>query len=143
VTELEKLYQATILEHNRKPRGWGAPPGADRRAREENPFCGDRVTVHLRVAPGPVVADVGFEAQACAIAKASASMMTEAVRGKSRAEIEKLRAAFAELVHGRPPPDAEARLGSLVALGGVAAFPVRIACALLPWTALGRALDDT
>jgi nitrogen fixation NifU-like protein len=133
---LDELYQEIILEHNRRPRGWGAPEGADRRAERDNPFCGDRITVHAR-RDGARVAAVGFEAQACAIAKASASMMTEAVRGRTLDEVEALFARFARLLRGQP---VEGEMGELVALSGVAAFPVRIACAELPWRTLYEAL---
>jgi nitrogen fixation NifU-like protein len=133
---LDELYQQIILEHNRHPRGWGAPEGADRRVARENPFCGDRVTVHLRTDGARVVA-VGFEAQACAIAKASASMMTEAVRGRTVEDAQALFARFGRLLRGQP---VDGELGELVALSGVADFPVRIACAELPWSALFEAL---
>jgi nitrogen fixation NifU-like protein len=140
-SELDRLYQDVILDHDRHPRGWGPPPGADRRAHGDNPFCGDQVTVYARL-DGDRLAAVGFEAQSCAIARASASMMTEATRGRTCAELEALFARFQRLLRGEPDPDgdAAAALGPLVALGGVAAFPVRIACATLPWTTLLTAL---
>jgi nitrogen fixation NifU-like protein len=133
--ELDRLYQDVILDHNRRPRGWGAPAGADRRAEADNPFCGDRVVVHARL-DGDVVADVGFTCESCAILKASASMMTDAVRGRRVPEIATLFARFQRVLQGKPQPDDEAALGPLVALRGVAAFPVRLTCATLPWTTL-------
>jgi nitrogen fixation NifU-like protein len=133
--QLDDLYQAIILEHNRRPRGWGALDGAVR-ADGDNPFCGDRVSVWVRL-DGDCIAQVGFEAQSCAIAKASASLMSEAVRGLGVAAAAALFARFERLVRGEP---VDAELGELVALGGVAAFPVRVACATLPWTTLTAAL---
>jgi nitrogen fixation NifU-like protein len=133
--ELDRLYQQQILEHNRDPRGWGAPAGADRRAEADNPFCGDRVVVHARL-DGDLIAEVGFTCESCAILKASASMMTVAVRGKRFADVEALFACFQRVLHGKADQHDESHLGPLVALRGVSAFPVRIACATLPWTTL-------
>jgi nitrogen fixation NifU-like protein len=139
--ELEALYQAIILEHNRSPRGWGAPERAGAaRADGDNPFCGDRVTVWVQL-DGACLAEVRFEAQSCAIAKASASLMTEAVRGLDGAAAAALFARLEQRLRGAPIADGE--LGALVALSGVAAFPVRIACATLPWTTLATALART
>jgi nitrogen fixation NifU-like protein len=138
MSALDELYQQIILEHNRHPHGWGAPDGADRCAARENPFCGDRVTVYARLDDARVTA-LGFEAQSCAIAKASASMMTGAVRGRTVAEAEALFARLQRVLRGQP---ADGELGELVALSGVAAFPVRIACAELPWSALFEALAE-
>ncbi len=136
----EALYQEIILEHNRKPRNFRAMEDADRRIEGKNPLCGDRITLWLKL-DGDRVADVSFQGEGCAISKASASLMTAAVKGKTVAEAEELFARFRDLVTGRlAPNDAKASLGSLIALGGVARFPSRVKCASMPWHALHAAL---
>jgi nitrogen fixation protein NifU and related proteins len=128
----DELYQRAILEHARRPAG--LPAGADRRASLDNPFCGDAITVAARLDDGRI-ADVGYEAEGCAIAKASASMMLDAVRGLDAAAVDAL---FARL---RRLHDGEAgSLGELDALSGVARYPVRRRCATLAWEALREAL---
>jgi nitrogen fixation NifU-like protein len=134
VTDLDELYQAVILEHNRRPRGWGALDGAPH-ADGDNPFCGDRVRVWARV-DGGRIGEARFESQSCAVTKASASLMTEAVPGLTVDEAAALFTRFERLVRGQGAEE----LGALVALSGVAAFPVRAACATLPWTTLLAAL---
>ena len=137
----DALYQEVILEHNRKPRNFRAMEDADRRIEGKNPLCGDRITLWLKL-DGDRVADVSFQGEGCAISKASASLMTTAVRGKTVAEAEELFQRFRELVTGRlDPAAARASLGSLVALGGVARFPQRVKCASMAWHALHAALQ--
>ena len=139
-SDLEDLYARTILEHARHPANRGRLAGANRRADGENPLCGDRVTVELRI-EGHLVREAAFEGDGCALSKGSASMMTLAVQGKTVAEVERLRATFDALVAGRPA-DAEAtQLGELRAFAGVRRFPSRARCALLAWEALKSALD--
>jgi nitrogen fixation NifU-like protein len=141
--ELRELYQSVILDHNRRPRNFARPAGANREARGHNPLCGDRIDVFVRVEDG-VVREVGFLGSGCAISKASASLMTEAVRGRSLAEVEKLFAGFRRVVtsDARVPVDA-AELGKLGVLAGVREFPVRVKCATLAWHTLRAALEGS
>ena len=138
MSELTDLYQQVLLDHYRSPRNRGRPPGADHSAEGHNPLCGDRITVHVDFA-GDRLRAIGFEGSGCAISQASASLMTEAARGLTRAEFERLFAAFrAAVTGGAPEPGVE--LGKLEALTGVAAFPMRVKCATLAWHALEAAL---
>lgn len=136
---LEELYQGIILDHNRRPRNHGTLPHPDRVAEGRNPLCGDQLTVGLAL-DGEVIADIAFQAQGCAISRASASMMTQAVKGRSRADARALAARVRALVTGQPDPGGD-DLGQLKALGGVARYPVRVKCASLAWHALTAALD--
>jgi nitrogen fixation NifU-like protein len=140
--DLRELYQSVILDHNKHPRNQGAPRGANRHAEGHNPLCGDRLSVHVELADGRIE-DVGFEGQGCAISKASASLMTESVKGRSAAEAEKLFQAFHELVTSDPrsTPDTS-QLGKLAVFGGVREFPIRVKCATLCWHTLRSALAD-
>ena len=142
-TDLRELYQSVILDHNKRPRNQGSPPGANRHAIGNNPLCGDRLSVHVTLADG-VVRDVGFEGQGCAISKASASLMTEAVKGRPVAEAEQLFRAFHALVTSDPrsTPDTSG-LGKLAAFACVREFPVRVKCASLAWHTLKAALSDS
>ena len=137
----EALYQEIILEHNRKPRNFREMEHADRRIEGRNPLCGDALTLWVKL-DGEQVADVSFQGQGCAISKASASLMTAAVKGKSRAEAERLFDQFHKLVRGELPESEHASLGSLRALGGVSKFPLRVKCASLAWHALHSALSS-
>ena len=139
--DLGDLYQETILDHNRQPRNFGALPGANRSAEGFNPLCGDRVTVALRVEDG-ILKDIRFEGSGCAISKASASMMTESMKGRTRAEAEALFQQFHRLLTGEPAPPDEAALGKLVVFSGVKEFPVRVKCATLAWHTLRSALEN-
>ena len=142
VADLRELYQETILDHNKRPRNFHEIPDADATAVGHNPLCGDRVTVYLRLADDKI-ADVAFVGQGCAISKASSSLMTDAVKGKSRAQAHELFEKFHRMVTGRPgdPFDAQA-LGKLAVLSGVSEFPVRVKCASLPWHTLEAALES-
>lgn len=135
--ELDELYQDVILDHNRRPRNFRALDGG-RVAEGFNPLCGDRFVVHVRVEKN-VIADVSFQGSGCAISKASASLMTEGIKGKTLAEAETLFNRFQQMITAPPnsPPD---HLGKLTALAGVRQFPVRIKCASLAWHALHAAL---
>jgi len=137
MSELRDLYQAMILDHYKKPRNYGRPAGADRSAEGANPLCGDRVQVFARL-EGDQLAAVGFEGSGCAISTAAASLMTQAVKGKSRAEVETLFDRYHEMVTGKAKPDAS--LGKLEVLAGVREFPARVKCATLVWHALLAAL---
>lgn len=134
--ELGALYQERILDHYRSPRNRGELAGADASATVKNPLCGDEVSVALAF-DGDCVRDARFTGEGCSISRASASMMTEALRGISRSEAETLHARFLALMDGGP---VTAALGDLTALSGVARLPARIRCALLPWEAMRRAL---
>ncbi len=131
--ELSELYQQVILDHSRKPLHFHALPAANRSAEGNNPFCGDHFTVFLKL-EGGVIQDISFLGSGCAISKASASMMTDLLKGKTVAEAEKLFAQYQEMVM-TGPADEEA-LGKLCAFAGVRRFPMRVKCALLPWHAL-------
>lgn len=139
---LADLYQEVILDHYRRPRNFGLPAGADHVADGYNPLCGDKVKVALRLEGGRV-AEVGFEGSGCAISTASASLMTEAVKGATVAEAEALFHRFHDLLTG--PPDEKAAsdpaLGKLAALSGVREFPMRVKCATLAWHTFKAALD--
>ena len=138
---LTELYQSIILDHNRAPRNYGELAGATGRAEGRNPLCGDELTVWLRV-EDDTVAEARFVGSGCAISKASASLMTQAVKGKTRAEAAELFERVHALVTGRGDLDAaRASLGrSLAALGGVSRFPVRVKCASLAWHTMKAAL---
>jgi len=140
---LDALYQEVILDHNRRPRNFHPMEYASCSAEGRNPNCGDQLTVWLKVEDDHV-ADVSFQGQGCAISKASASMMTEAVKGKSRADAVRMYEKVHKLVTGGDPALATDReLGSLRALSGVSKFPMRVKCASLSWHAMKAALDGT
>lgn len=140
MADLRDLYQEMIIDHGRRPRNFGPLPGANRHAEGFNPLCGDRLTLWLVVESG-TIADARFEGVGCAISTASASLMTEALKGKTEVEAEALFAGFHALVTGVPAP-AAATLGKLSALGGVREFPARVKCATLPWHTLEAALHN-
>ena len=139
MADLGELYQALILDHSKSPRNCRAMEGSDGRAEGYNPLCGDQITVWVR-RDGDRIVDVSFQGEGCAISKASASLMTAAVKGKTVEEAERLFAGFHALVTGAPAPAPAADLGKLAALGGVAEFPIRVKCASLSWHALRAAL---
>ena len=137
--DLKDLYRDVILDHNRKPRNFGKLDPADAHADGHNPLCGDRLTVSLRL-NGDRLEDVKFEGKGCAISTASASLMTEAVKGKDKAAIGELYEKIHTLLtqHDSVP---DASLGKLAALSGVREFPARVKCASLCWHTLNAALD--
>lgn len=137
----EALYQELILEHNRKPRNFREMPDASRTIEGRNPLCGDALTLWVKI-ENDAITDVSFKGQGCAISKASASLMTAAVKGKTRAEAEDLFNRFHQLVTGTLPESEQQSLGSLRALGGVSRFPLRVKCASLAWHALHSALES-
>ncbi|MBP2315827.1 Fe-S cluster assembly sulfur transfer protein SufU [Azospirillum soli] len=144
--ELRELYQEVILDHGKNPRNFRHPDDANREAKGENPMCGDRFMVYLKL-HGGVIEDVAFQGRGCAISTASASMMTEVVKGKSETEAKALFETFHDLCtkdehehcdHG--PVDEEA-MEKLMVLSGVRQFPVRVKCATLAWHALNAAIE--
>lgn len=137
----DALYQELILEHNRKPRNFREIEDADRTIEGRNPLCGDALTLWVKL-DGDTISDVSFKGEGCAISRASASLMTAAVKGKRRADAEQLFDRFHQLVTGTLPDDQQAELGSLRALSGVSRFPLRVKCASLAWHALHSALAD-
>jgi nitrogen fixation NifU-like protein len=141
MSDLRELYQTTILDHNKKPRNFCKPDGANREADGFNPLCGDKVTVYLTVDDDGVVQEVGFQGSGCAISTASASMMTQAVKGKTLDEILEVFDRFHDLVAGPPGAEADgAELGKLSVFSGVREFPMRVKCATLPWHTLRSAV---
>ncbi len=137
--DLKDLYRDVILDHNRRPRNFGPLDGATAQAEGHNPLCGDRLTVWLRLRDGRIE-DIRFEGKGCAISTASASLMTEAVKGKDRDDV----VALYEKVHAlltRVDASADESLGKLAALSGVREFPARVKCASLCWHTLSAALE--
>jgi nitrogen fixation NifU-like protein len=143
MADLQELYQSIILDHNRRPKNYGPLESATNRAEGKNPLCGDEVVVELRLA-GDMIEDVKFTAQGCAVSRASASIMTQAIKGKSAEEADRLFSQFHDLVTGKLKPDErESRaLGEMAAFSGVARFPIRVKCASMPWHTLQAALHE-
>lgn len=142
MSELSELYQQVILDHNKKPRNFRKLETATHSAEGYNPLCGDQLTVYINLEED-LVADVGFEGSGCAISKASASMMTQAVKGKSKQQAETLFKEFHSMVTGELDEEKEANnLGNLKIFAGVREFPVRVKCASLPWHTLHAALNQ-
>ena len=141
MSELSDLYQEILLEHNSKPRNFRKVDEPSRTAEGFNPLCGDQITLYLKLADG-VIEDVGFQGTGCAISRASASMMTQSIKGKSLAEADEIFEAFHQMI---TDPDAgidyEA-LGDLETLAGVNEYPTRIKCAILAWHTMRSALAD-
>ena len=139
--DLRDLYQEVILEHSRHPRNFHALEGEHRKAEGNNPLCGDRVSVFVRLENGELK-DVSFQGSGCAISTASASMMTEKLKGKTPQEALKLFEGFQNLVTGKGAPGVNGvDLGKLKVFSGVGEFPVRVKCATLAWHALKAALE--
>jgi nitrogen fixation protein NifU and related proteins len=140
MAELRDLYQDIILEHSKRPRNYRALEGANRKAEGFNPLCGDHFTVYLQVGDDGQIRDVSFQGSGCAISKASASMMTQAVKGKRTEEAEALFQKFHHVVTGKNGSESH-DLGKLEAFAGVSEYPVRVKCATLAWHALRAALQ--
>ena len=142
MSAIRELYQEVILDHNRSPRNFRTMEDATAQAEGFNPLCGDHYTVYLRM-KGDTVADVSFNGAGCAISKASASVMSSLLKGKSRAEALAAFERFHDLVtHGLPEGSDVEELGRLAAFAGVNEFPARVKCAILPWYALRSALTS-
>lgn len=141
MSELRELYQEIILDHNKRPRNFRRPEHPTHEARGDNPLCGDKVTIYLTVEDG-VVTDAAFEGRGCAISTASASLMTEMVKGRRVDEVRALFSRFHEMVTGTEPTGAAAEdLEKLQVLSGVREYPMRVKCATLSWHTLAAALD--
>jgi nitrogen fixation NifU-like protein len=141
--DLQELYQEVVLDHNRRPRNFKRPDHVNRTAEGFNPLCGDQVNVYLNV-EDDVITDVGFEGVGCAISKASTSMMTESVKGRTTAEAEEIFSAFRAMVTGKADGALDVELlGDLEVFQGVSQYPARIKCATLSWHALQAALDSS
>ena len=141
MSTLSGLYQDLILDHNRAPRNFRRMENANRRVEGINPLCGDRLTVWLRM-EDDVIKDAAFQGSGCAISKASASLMTSAVKGKTREEAEALFERFHRLVTGSMEQAEAESLGKLAAFSGISEFPIRVKCASLSWHALKAALNE-
>ena len=141
MSELSELYQQVILDHNKKPRNFRKLDTANHSAEGYNPLCGDQMTIYITL-EDDLVKDVGFEGSGCAISKASASMMTQAIKGKSKEEAETLFKEFHSMVTGELDHEMEENsLGNLKIFAGVREFPVRVKCATLPWHTMHAALN--
>ncbi len=140
MSDLRDLYQDVILEHSKSPRNFRALDAANHQAEGNNPLCGDRFTIYVHM-EGDAIRDISFQGAGCAISKASASMMTQAVKGKTRAEVEQIFERFHKLVTGQSPSADGTELGKLAVFSGVSEFPARVKCATLAWHTLQAALE--
>ena len=140
MADLRDLYQEVILEHSKQPRNYRELGDANHKAEGYNPLCGDHFTVYLKM-EGDKIQDVSFQGSGCAISKASASMMTQSIKGKTMAEAEKIFEKFHQLVTGAAESDEGEELGKLAVFSGVSEFPVRVKCATLAWHTLHAALQ--
>lgn len=140
MADLRDLYQEVILEHSKQPRNYRELGDANHKAEGYNPLCGDHFTVYLKM-DGDKIQDVSFQGSGCAISKASASMMTQSIKGKTMAEAEKIFERFHQLVTGAAESGGGEELGKLAVFSGVSEFPVRVKCATLAWHTLHAALQ--
>jgi nitrogen fixation protein NifU and related proteins len=138
MSDLRELYQEMILDHNRNPRNFGTIENADRTAEGFNPLCGDHYTFYMNL-DDENVREIAFQGSGCAISKASASVMSTTIKGKSRNEAQALFETFRSMVTGEKKPDIDA-MGKLAAFSGVSEFPARVKCAILPWHTMSSAL---
>lgn len=142
MTELNELYQEMILEHNKSPRNFHLLADATRKSEGFNPLCGDRLTLYLKL-ENNIIKDIAFQGSGCAISKASASMMTTAIKGKSKVEAETLIKEFRKMFSREAGLDYDARhLGKLAVFSGVSEFPARVKCATLAWHTLHSGLEN-
>ena len=141
MSDLRELYQEVILDHHKRPRNFGPLPEANRRAEGHNPLCGDRLTVQVDIEDG-LIKGVAFEGAGCAISRASASLMTDAVKGKPVEEAERMFEEFHQMVTSGVGDAVEEGLGKLVVFCGVREFPSRVKCASLAWHTLHAALES-
>jgi nitrogen fixation protein NifU and related proteins len=143
MADLNELYQQVILDHNKKPRNFKALETPTLVQEGHNPLCGDHITLHLEL-DGEQIKDVGFQGSGCAISKASSSMMTAAVKGRTKAEVEVMADEFVKMVRGELDPETEENhLGRLKIFAGVKEFPARVKCAALSWRTVQAAIHET
>jgi nitrogen fixation protein NifU and related proteins len=143
MADLRDLYQEVILEHSKAPRNFRELKDPGRKAEGFNPLCGDRFTVYVQM-DGESIQDITFQGSGCAISKASASMMTQSLKGKTKAEADELFHRFHNVVTGQPPANGgQPELGKLTVFSGVSEFPARVKCATLAWHTLQAALEGT
>jgi len=140
-SELGELYQEILLDHNRHPRNFAAMAGASHRVEADNPLCGDRLQLYVKL-EADRIADISFQGTGCAISIASASMLTERLKGAPLQEAETMFETVHDLLTREPPPDVAADLGELAALAGVRRYPMRVKCATLSWHALKAVLGE-
>jgi nitrogen fixation protein NifU and related proteins len=138
--DFEELYREVILDHARRPRNYGELPDADCHIHGDNPVCGDEVTLHLKFGPDDTIAKAQFTGNGCSICMASASLMTQKIKNRSRANASSLWDRFHNMLTAVPEPEPDESLGDLLALQGVRKFPMRVKCATLAWQALKQAL---
>jgi nitrogen fixation NifU-like protein len=142
IANSKALYQEVILDHNKKPRNYGTLDRASHRAEGHNPLCGDRISLMLDL-QGERIESIAFQGEACAICKASASMMTATVKGRTRQDAETLVTEFRDMATGKLDPHRQPNhLGRLTVFGGVSDLPTRVKCAILPWHTLHAALNS-
>jgi nitrogen fixation protein NifU and related proteins len=139
--DFEELYQQVILDHSRRPRNFGELPGADVNIEADNPMCGDEIALHLKFAPDDTIEGVSFTGAGCSICMASASMMTQKLKKKTRAESSEMMHTFHSMLTSEQETEPPATLGDLRLLQGVRKFPLRVKCATLAWHALEQALE--
>jgi nitrogen fixation NifU-like protein len=141
MSELDELYQEVILDHNKSPRNFHAMAGANRKAQGYNPLCGDQVTVYVKLEDG-TIADISFQGSGCAISKASASLMTSELKGKTEVQARELFDNVHKMLTGEANgADSADRVGKLAILSGVSKFPARVKCASLAWHTVNSALE--
>lgn len=138
-SDIRDLYQQVIVDHSKRPRNFRPLEGANRKLEGFNPLCGDKITIYLKIENG-VVADISFEGSGCAISTASASLLTESLKGKSLSDAEALFEGFHNLLTGLDPGGEGPNLGKLAVFSGVCDYPTRVKCATLPWHTLHAAL---
>lgn len=141
MNELRELYQEVILDHSRRPRNFRELADASNKAKGHNPLCGDRIDIYVKLDNG-VITDIGFQGSGCAISTASASMMTESLKGKTEGDVDSLFENFHDVVTGKSEGGATEGLGKLTVFSGVQDFPVRVKCATLAWHTLKAALEN-
>jgi nitrogen fixation NifU-like protein len=141
MADMKALYQEVIMDHNKKPRNFGKLSPATHHAEGHNPLCGDHINVTMNVT-GETVDAINFEGEACAVCKSSASMMTVAVKGKTRTEAETLTQDFLAMATGKMDMSAPNNMGRLAVFAGVRDLPTRVKCAILPWHTLHAALNS-
>jgi len=142
MSDIRELYQEMILEHNKKPRNFQKLDKASRTAEGYNPLCGDRLTLYLKI-ENDVIKDIGFEGSGCAISKASASMMTVSVKGKTQAQTEALFEKFHQMLSGDQASVDLSEIGKLAVFSGVREYPARVKCATLAWHTLKAGLSGS